>query len=110
MTGTIQDAWHLTKRGFRNLELRKQKRGNYQGNETRKFPGTEGNRTADEWWFCNGVQPRGGPQTGICNGVQKSLEISGSTPQGHTCTECWQLWPIVGGAGDEAAEEDWRWI
>ena len=46
---------------------------------------------------------------GICNGVQKSLEIIGSTPQGHTCLECWQLWPIVGGAGNGAAEEDWRW-
>ena len=23
-------------------------------------------------WFCNRVQPRGGPQIGICNGVQNS--------------------------------------
>ena len=37
------------------------------------------------------MQPRGGPQTGICNGVQKSLERIGSTPQGHTCPELlWQ--------------------
>ena len=43
---------------------------------------------------------------GICNGVQKSLEIIGSTPQGHTCLECWQLWPVVGGAENGAAEED----
>ena len=46
----------------------------------------------------------------------------GCTPQGHTCPdllwqpseagkirECWQLWPIVGGVGNGAAEEDWRW-
>ena len=44
---------------------------------------------------CNRIQPKGGPQIGICNGVQKSLEIIGSTPQGQTCLECWQLWPIV---------------
>ena len=60
-------------------------------------------------YSCNRVQPRGGLQKGICNGVQKSLEIIGSTPQGHTCLECWQPWPIVGGAGNGAAEEDWRW-
>ena len=59
--------------------------------------------------FCNRVQPRGGAQTGICNGVQKRLEIIGSTPQGHTCPECWQLWPVVGGARNGAAEEDWCW-
>ena len=59
--------------------------------------------------YSNRVQTRGGPQTGICNGVQKSLEIIGSKPQGHTCLECWQPWPIVGGAGNGAAEEDWRW-
>ena len=58
---------------------------------------------------CNRVKPRGGPQIGICNGVQKNLERIGSTPQGHTCPECWQLWPIVGGGGNAAAEEDWRW-
>ena len=46
---------------------------------------------------------------GICNGVQKSLEIIGSTPQGHSCPERWPLWPIVGGARNEAAEEDWHW-
>ena len=23
--------------------------------------------------------------------------------------ECWQVWPIVGGVGNGAAEEDWRW-
>ena len=46
---------------------------------------------------------------GICNGVQKSLEIIGSTPQGHTFLECWQLWPIAGGARNGAAEENWRW-
>ena len=50
-----------------------------------------------------------GPQPGICNGVQKSLEIIGSTPQGHSCPERWPLWPIVGGARNEAAEEDWHW-
>ena len=69
------------------------------------------------YWFidsldarkCNRVQPRGEPQIGICNEVQKSLEIIGSTPQGHTCRECWQLWFIVGGAGNGAAEEDWCW-
>ena len=55
------------------------------------------------------MQPRGGSQRGICNGVQKSLEIIDSTTQGHTCPECWQLWPIVGGAGNGAAEEDWCW-
>ena len=55
------------------------------------------------------MQQRGGPQIGICNGVEKSLEIIGSTAQGHTCPECWQLWPIVGGAGNGAAQEDWRW-
>ena len=55
------------------------------------------------------MQPRGGPQIRICNGVQKNLEIIGSTSQGHICPECWQLWPIVGGAGNGAAEEDWRW-
>ena len=59
--------------------------------------------------YCNRMLPGGRPQIGICNGVQKSLEIIGSTPQGHTCPECWQLWPIVGGAGNGAAEEDWRW-
>ena len=59
--------------------------------------------------ICNRVQPREGPQVGICNGVQKSLEIIGSTPQGHTCLECWQLWPNVGGARNGSAEEDWRW-
>ena len=45
-----------------------------------------------------------------------------STPQGHACPdflrqsrevgkiwECWQLWPIVEGIGNGAAEEDWRW-
>ena len=58
---------------------------------------------------CNRVQSRGGPQIGICNGVQKSLEIIGSTPQAHTCPECWQLWPTVGGASNGAAEEDWCW-
>ena len=45
--------------------------------------------------YCNRVQPRGGPQIGICNGVQKSLEIIGSTSQGHTCPNagtCGQLW------------------
>ena len=69
------------------------------------------------YWFidsldarkCNRVQPKGEPQIGICNEVQKSLEIIGSTPQGHTCPECWQLWPIVGGAGNAAVEEDWSW-
>ena len=55
------------------------------------------------------VQLRGGPQIGICNGVQKSLEITGSTPQGHTCPECWLLWTTVGGARNGAAEEDWHW-
>ena len=55
------------------------------------------------------MQPRERPQTGICNGVQKSLEIIGSTPQGHSCLECWQLWPIMGGAGNGAAEEHWSW-
>ena len=50
---------------------------------------------------------QGGAQIGICNGVHKSLEIIGFTPQGHTCQECWQLWPIVGGAGNGAAGEDW---
>ena len=59
--------------------------------------------------LCNRVQPRGGPQIGICNGVQKSLEIIGSTPQGNTCPECGQLGPVVGGAGNGAAEDDWRW-
>ena len=52
----------------------------------------------------------------------KSLEMIGSTPQGHTCPEllwqpskagkireCWQLWPIVGGVGNGVAEEDWHW-
>ena len=46
----------------------------------------------------------------------------GSTPQGQTCPdllwqprkagkiwESWQLWPIVGGVGNGAAEEDWCW-
>ena len=58
---------------------------------------------------CNRVQLRGGPQIGICNRVQKSLEIIGSTPQGHTCPECGQLGPVVGGAGNGAAEDDSRW-
>ena len=52
----------------------------------------------------------------------ESLEMIGSTPQGHTCPdllwqprkagkiqECWQLWPIVGGVRNGTAEEDWRW-
>ena len=60
-------------------------------------------------YCCNRVQPRGGPQIGIRNGVQKGLEIIGSTAQGHTCPECWQLWPVVGGAGKGAAEENWCW-
>ena len=58
---------------------------------------------------CNRVQPRGGPHIGICNEVQKSLEIIGSTPQGHTCPECWQLWPFVGGDRNGAAEDHWSW-
>ena len=58
---------------------------------------------------CNRVQSRGASQIGICNGVQKSLEIIGSAPQGHICLERWQLWPIVGGAGNGAAEKDWHW-
>ena len=55
------------------------------------------------------MQPRRGPQLGICNEAQKRLKIIGSTPQGLTCPECWQLWPIVGGARNGAAEEDWSW-
>ena len=58
---------------------------------------------------CNRVQPRGGPQIGICDGVRKSLEIIGSTPQCHACLECWQLWPNVGEVGNGAAEGDWCW-
>ena len=59
--------------------------------------------------IVTGCSQEGRPQIGICNGVQKSLEIIGSTPQGHTCPECWQLWPVVGGVGNGAAEEDWHW-
>ena len=59
--------------------------------------------------YCNRMLPGGRPQIGICNGVQKSLEIIGSTPESHTCPECWQLWPIVGGARNGPAEEDWCW-
>ena len=59
--------------------------------------------------YCNRMLPGGRPQLGICNGVQKSLEIIGSTPQSYTCLECRQLWSIVGGARNGAAEEDWRW-
>ena len=46
----------------------------------------------------------------------------GSTPQGTPAQtyygspeklekiwECWQLWPIVGGVANGAAEEDWCW-
>ena len=50
-----------------------------------------------------------GCKIGVCTGVQKSLEIIGSTPQGHTRPEHWQLWPIVGGAGNGATEEDRGW-
>ena len=54
--------------------------------------------------------------------LRKSLEMIGSTPQGHTCRdllsqpskagkieECWQLWWIVRGVGNGATEEDWPW-
>ena len=54
--------------------------------------------------------------------LAKSLEMIGSTPQGHTCPEllwqpskagkireCWQVWTIVGGVSNGGAEEDWRW-
>ena len=54
--------------------------------------------------------------------LQKSLEMIGSTPQGHSCPdllwqpskagkiqEGWQLWPIVEGVRNGAAEEDWHW-
>ena len=40
---------------------------------------------------CNRVQPRGGVQIGICNGVRKSLEMIGSMPCSHACPELlWQ--------------------
>ena len=52
----------------------------------------------------------------------ESLEMIGSTPQGHTCLdllwhprkagkiwECWQVQPIVGGVRNGDAEEGWRW-
>ena len=54
--------------------------------------------------------------------LRKSLEMIGSTPQGHACPdllwqpskagkiqECWQVQLIVGGVGNGAAEEDWHW-
>ena len=37
------------------------------------------------------------------------MEIIGSTPQGNTYGEYWQLWPIVGKAGSGAAVKDWCW-
>ena len=58
----------------------------------------------------------------MLQGLRESLEKIGSTPWGHTCPdllwqlskagkiqECWQLWPIVGGGGNDAVEEDWHW-
>ena len=36
---------------------------------------------------------------GLTMAAQKSWKIQ----------ECWQLWPIVGGVGNGAAEEDWHW-
>ena len=56
-------------------------------------------------WYKR-VQPRGGIQIGICNAVQKCLEMIGPTTQGHTCQECYWLWPVVGGTRNGAAEED----
>ena len=61
-------------------------------------------------------------QLPLLQSLPKSLEMIGFTPQGHTCPdsrwqpskagkiwECWQLWLIVGGVGNGAAEEDWCW-
>ena len=54
---------------------------------------------------CNKVQPRGVPKQGF---VMRSRRAC-STPQDYTCLQCWQLWPVVGGTGNGAAEEDWHW-
>ena len=62
-----------------------------------------------EGWIYNRVPPRGGAQTGICNGVQEELGDNWLHTTGPHLPECWQLWPIVGGAGNGAVEEDWRW-
>ena len=56
-------------------------------------------------------------QLPLLQSLPKSLEMIGSTPQGHTCPdllwqpskagkirEFWQLWPIVGGVGNGVAK------
>ena len=84
------------------------KRGSH-GNSEKSTPHPSITNTVQVRSKCNRVQPKGRAQIGICNGVQKSLEIIGSTPQSHTCPECWQLWPVVGGARNGTAKGDWRW-
>ena len=63
-----------------------------------------------------------GRQFPLVTAPAESLEMVWSEPWGHACPdllwqprkagkiqECWQLWPVVGGVGNGAAEEDWCW-
>ena len=55
------------------------------------------------------MQPRWGPQIGICNGVQKSLETMGSMPQGHTCPRMLAAVANCGRRRKWGCRGSWHW-
>ena len=71
---------------------------------------------------ANSTQDGTGSNCPWLQGLRESLEMIGSMPWGHVCLDllwqpskagrirgCWQVYLIVGGVGNGAAEEDGRW-